>query len=509
MLLVEKKRELKIDFKQFELFLIHASRLLNCSIQIKTLEGNIMVSGHGNPGEVICNNQGAGSEKCRAEFFDLFRQIEKSKNTVEQNCYDNIKIIGIPLKCNMDLVAVLVACKKSDQDNGSSNAIAFLEDMADRISSEIQGNFEVDNIAQELSEKYEELNLIYDLGKNLGKISTSRKAAQFINNQLQETFSSNISVVSIHGKDLHEISYSDSAGLPANINEETLIEKIDKLIIDGFRSHDISLPYIVFNDTYDTPELSAILKGPVKILASPIKSKKDVTGYLCIISIDQDKIFLTGEAMLMASLAEQMSIAITNVELYENMKDLLLNVIKTLVFSIEAKDTYTKGHSERVNILSMMVAEAMELSPQEKDALNWASILHDIGKIGVPERVLTKPGKLTREEFALIREHPEKGFNILMPIDQLGESLSGVRHHHEKMDGSGYPSGLKGQEIPLLARIIAIADTYDAMTSTRSYRTARSYEEAQTEIKRVKGTQLDPKIVEIFISCLNNSPHLK
>lgn len=138
--------------------------------------------------------------------------------------------------------------------------------------------------------------------------------------------------------------------------------------------------------------------------------------------------------MLMASLAEQMSIAITNVELYENMKDLLLNVIKTLVFSIEAKDTYTKGHSERVNILSMMVAEAMELSPQEKDALNWASILHDIGKIGVPERVLTKPGKLTREEFALIREHPEKGFNILMPIDQLGESLSGVRHHHEKMD---------------------------------------------------------------------------
>ena len=186
------------------------------------------------------------------------------------------------------------------------------------------------------------------------------------------------------------------------------------------------------------------------------------------------------------------------------MKDLLLNVIKTLVFSIEAKDSYTRGHSERVNTLTMMIADTMEISPDEKDALNWASVLHDTGKIGVPEEILTKKGKLTQEEFSLIKEHPERGYRILRPIDQLKESLNGIRHHHERIDGAGYPMGLEGEEIPLHARIIAIADTYDAMTSCRSYRSGLSHENAIAEIIRVKGTQLDPEIVEIFINLVRN-----
>ncbi len=504
MLLVEQKQKVKIDFNRFDSLLTQSSRVLNVSMEIQTLEGKTMISANGNSGNVDCNMQGVDSEVYRAESFDLFRQIEKTRQTVVQECYANFEIIGIPLTCNHELVGILLACKRPDKGNSGNNVIEFLEEIADRISSDIQNSFEIDNIAQELSDKYEELNLIYDLGRNLGTISTARKAVQFTIKQLQETFSADIALVTIPGNNMHEISYGNPIYLPTDIDEKSIIDKVDKFIIEQFASHDTFRPYIVLDDVCKDIKLSQIFNTPLRMLAVPIKLKGAVTGSLCIFNFNQGKPFQTGDTHLLTSLAEQMSMAITNVELYQNMKDLLLNVIKALVFSIEAKDSYIRGHSERVNTLTMMIADALEISPDEKDALNWASVLHDIGKIGVPEEILTKKGKLTQEEFSLIKEHSEKGYKILMPIDQFKESLNGIRHHHERIDGAGYPLGLKGEEIPLQARIIAIADTYDAMTSCRSYRSELSHEDAMAEIIRVKGTQLDPEIVEIFINLLSN-----
>jgi putative nucleotidyltransferase with HDIG domain len=224
-----------------------------------------------------------------------------------------------------------------------------------------------------------------------------------------------------------------------------------------------------------------------------------------LINFESKKTFTAGDMRLLTSLAEQISMVITNSELYSNLKNFLFNVIKTLVHAIEAKDSYTRGHSERVNTLVITIAEAMDLSPVDQEALSRAAILHDIGKIGISEKILNKPGKLTQEEFLRIQEHPEKGYTILKPIEQLNESLSAIRHHHERYDGTGYPSGLKGEEIPLYARIIALADTYDAMTSARSYRPNISYEDAVAEIVSVQGTQLDPELVQIFLKCLNDS----
>jgi len=207
----------------------------------------------------------------------------------------------------------------------------------------------------------------------------------------------------------------------------------------------------------------------------------------------------------MATLAKQLSIVTTNGELYQNLKDFLLNVIKTLVSSIEAKDAYTRGHSERVRNLCLMMAEGLELEPGEKEVLSWSALLHDIGKLGVPEDILTKPGRLTEDEYTILKEHPERGFRILAPIEQLRDSLDGIRYHHERIDGTGYPFGLKGGEIPLHARIIAVADTYDAMTSRRAYRPQLSDELTIAEMKRVGGTQLDPDIVELFVRLMRGT----
>jgi HD-GYP domain-containing protein (c-di-GMP phosphodiesterase class II) len=146
----------------------------------------------------------------------------------------------------------------------------------------------------------------------------------------------------------------------------------------------------------------------------------------------------------------------------------------------------------------MLIGRRLELSEKESNDLKWASILHDIGKIGIPERILNKTDRLTDDEFEIIKGHPAKGGKILRPVAQLAGSLSAIIHHHERYDGGGYPNGLKGEDIPLAARIIAVADTFDAINSTRAYRPARKPEEAMAAIEAVAGSQLDPYIVKVF-----------
>jgi HD-GYP domain-containing protein (c-di-GMP phosphodiesterase class II) len=191
-------------------------------------------------------------------------------------------------------------------------------------------------------------------------------------------------------------------------------------------------------------------------------------------------------------------VLLDNVDLYHGLEEFVINMVKSLVFAIEAKDIYTKGHSERVNRFAMLIGERLQLNQNEQDILNWASILHDVGKIGVPESILNKPGRLNEEEFEVIKRHPKKGSDILRPLEQLKSCLPGILHHHERYDGKGYPQGLKGEEIPLCARIIAVADTFDAITSNRAYRPAKAAEKALAIIEDGVGTQLDPACVEAF-----------
>jgi putative nucleotidyltransferase with HDIG domain len=178
------------------------------------------------------------------------------------------------------------------------------------------------------------------------------------------------------------------------------------------------------------------------------------------------------------------------------MKKLNLQAVQSLALAVEAKDPYTKGHSERVAEVSEHLAAVMGLPPAQVERVRIAGILHDIGKIGVPEAVLLKKGKLEPVEMELIRKHPTDGQNILRPLNFLTDILPAVCHHHERYDGGGYPAGLAGDAIPLWARIIQVADTFDAMTSDRPYRKAMTREEAAREIVRCSGTQFDPAVAK-------------
>jgi putative two-component system response regulator len=186
-------------------------------------------------------------------------------------------------------------------------------------------------------------------------------------------------------------------------------------------------------------------------------------------------------------------------DLVDQQHSLYLSTVKSLASAIDAKDEYTRHHSARVTEFTLKIARSMGLSDKELEDLELASLLHDIGKIAVPEAILNKPGKLTEEEFAYIEEHPGRGQDILEPVIELREVGNVVRSHHEKYDGSGYPDGLKGKEIPLGARIMAISDAYDSITSERPYRNATSHRRAVKEIIKCTGSQFDPEVVEHFL----------
>ena len=188
-----------------------------------------------------------------------------------------------------------------------------------------------------------------------------------------------------------------------------------------------------------------------------------------------------------------------NTELSKDLNELFYKTIKAISSALDAKDPYTHGHSYRVTLYSMILAKKLNSSDQFMEEIETAGLLHDIGKIGIPQSILCKPGKLTEEEYEIMKTHPAQAEKIIMDVKQLHIISDWLRSHHERWDGNGYPEGLKGEEIPLSARIIALADTYDAMTSTRSYRAAMTHETAIEEIKRCAGTQFDPRLAQLFI----------
>jgi putative nucleotidyltransferase with HDIG domain len=201
-------------------------------------------------------------------------------------------------------------------------------------------------------------------------------------------------------------------------------------------------------------------------------------------------------------MAIKAGIAVDNARLYDDLRSLFYNTVETLIRTLQARDPYTSGHSTRVSRYCLLTAEKLGLSTKEKHQLYLASMLHDIGKIGVPDDLLLHPGKLSTEDMEKIREHPDLGASMIQMLGEMNPIVPLIRHHHEAYDGSGYPDGLEGEEIPLISRIVATADTYDAMTSDRPYRKRRTPEEAIEELKKAAGNKLDPVIVRAFLEAL-------
>lgn len=235
------------------------------------------------------------------------------------------------------------------------------------------------------------------------------------------------------------------------------------------------------------------------LAAVPIHRPEQVLGFIVGLNKAEGLHFTPADIKLLTSVAAQGSIFLENFRLYQDLHELLLGSLRALTSTIDAKDPYTSGHSDRVGLLSRFIAQRLAFSPDEVNTAYLAGLLHDIGKIGIREAVLCKPGRLSPDEFEQIRQHPRIGSTILSGIPQMNAIIPGVLSHHERFGGGGYPQNLSGRDIPLLGRIVMLADSLDAMISDRTYRKAMPLESALAEVRRFSGTQFDPDIAESLL----------
>jgi putative nucleotidyltransferase with HDIG domain len=229
----------------------------------------------------------------------------------------------------------------------------------------------------------------------------------------------------------------------------------------------------------------------------PLRTRERLLGWLAVMSFTEGKRFLEGQRKLLSIVASRAAAAIDNARLYEDLQATFQQTIQSLARTIDKMDRYTAGHSERVARYSAALARWLGLSEDKVEIVRQAALMHDIGKIGCVMN-LNKPGKLTQDEYEIFKRHPVYGREILDPIRFLEPVIPGVHLHHERWDGRGYPLGLQGNGIPLIARIISVADTYDAMTSDRAYRRALPHEVTVNEILRCSGNQFDPDVAGEF-----------
>jgi len=355
-------------------------------------------------------------------------------------------------------------------------------------------NQELVTLSTNLSSTYEELSLLYTIS---GSMKVTQQPDEFLRGVCREVrevmnVSAAAAVVYAHPpaaqEDLVVVDGDADLG-PVEIKQLAL----GKLAPQIAQQHGT----IVANQFVwrSSPELGRRVRN---LTAAPLVGEEPL-GMLLAINKNAGE-FDSADLKLIGSIANQSAVFMANSMLYADLEDLLMGVLHALTASIDAKDPYTCGHSNRVAIISRRLAEECGLAPEKVQQIYLTGLLHDIGKIGVPESTLRKPGRLTDEEYESIKKHPGIGAKILGGIRQLDDAIPGILSHHERLDGKGYPQGLRGDQVPQDARIIGLADCFDAMTSDRIYRKAMPLETVLEEIRTCAGTQFDAEIARKFLS---------
>ncbi|MBL9120652.1 MAG: HD domain-containing protein [Phycisphaerae bacterium] len=355
------------------------------------------------------------------------------------------------------------------------------------------------SVGQQLAATYEELNLLYTM---IAGGAVSEEPSAFLAMTCDELVRTiGVAWVAVRVRSpLDRFVQPDGllvAGTPP-VDRSVLLDLSTRLLVaqgaEASRIYPQGHPTLTFLN----------VDGP--LVVCPIRRERSSNGILLVghsavdTSSDAQAHLGSADVKLAEAAAAHLGMHLENASLYRDLDSMFLGTLDAMVTAIDAKDPYTRGHSQRVALLSQALARSIGIDEAGLRVVHIAGLVHDIGKIGVAEAVLRKPGRLDDTEFAQIRQHPEIGWRILKDIPQFREMLDGVLSHHERWDGRGYPHGLRGEQIPLIARIIALADSFDAMGSNRTYRSGRPREQVLDEIRACAGKQFDPDLVGPFLA---------
>jgi response regulator RpfG family c-di-GMP phosphodiesterase len=426
----------------------------------------------------------------------LTRPLQPNENVAEA-----ARLLGMTPDVALDWAAKQVAWARP-----SLERVARMTLEHGRTLSEIaRSEEEIESVSQNLANTYEEISLIYRLTHNLRISRSDDELGRLALKWLAD-------VVPAQALALHMLPREqEDETLPAGsrressvmihgdspIDEQEFVETVDMLELCPTSQPVVLNESQVGQDDWPLGEIH-------QLVAVPLTEGDKLLGHLAAINHVDDLEFGTVEASLLNSVAAILSIHSSNIELYRQQRELLEGVIRALISSIDAKDPYTCGHSDRVARISVRLAQQMACENTLVEAIYLSGLLHDIGKIGIDDAVLRKPGKLTDEEYEHIKTHVSVGHKILRDLRKLDEVLPVVLHHHESWDGKGYPGRLGGEDIPFSARIVAVADAYDAMASNRPYRQGMPIEKIEAIFRSGAGQQWDPDIVDALLEALED-----
>ncbi len=388
-------------------------------------------------------------------------------------------------------VLTSTASRSAEELNALAQALAWnLADLR-RID---QDQFAVDDLAEQLGQSYENITMLYSIGQSMSSLEAPQHLAQGICDQLRMT----------QGYGWSAARFAKDAEDATGLNDACLIAGAIPCEANAFRAATGRL-LESFGDKgwrkllqVEQDELATLVKS--EVILDPIRHDGRVIGVVCAGGkTGPDPEATSGDTQLLDAIAGFLGAFHENAARFTEQKNMFIGSLEAVSAALDAKDRYTFGHSERVAMLGMRLAEVIGLDAEEVERIRISGLVHDVGKIGVPEAVLCKTGRLNDEEFEQIKKHPRIGYNILKGIPKMADVLDGVLYHHERWDGRGYPDKLAGEAIPLYGRILGVADTFDAMSSTRSYRAAMPREQVFEEINKCSGTQFDPSLTGPFL----------
>lgn len=378
------------------------------------------------------------------------------------------------------------------------------------------------NASRKLVHQNEENRLLYEQEQtSRAEISALYDLSRALANTLD--FDSILALVTHHAVETVHVTFSRLALLEGNefvIRAAYPIRVLDYNLKVGERDAlgssqlyqrilEQNTPTVIFADNHDLldSEREMLFLGMAKtVCLMPLCSGERALGLLMFGEErgEEREPFSPDKLRLVRTIGEQTASALYRVELFVQLEESFLKTVLALANAVEAKDTYTADHAQRLAIMSLAIGREMGMTEQDLESLRYGAILHDIGKIEIPDAILQKPSHLDPAEWVLMREHPAIGARILAPIPRLAGAAQIVRHHHERYDGKGYPDGLAGEAIPLGARIITMVDSYSAITDRRVYKEARTHAEAVSELRKHAGTQFDPHVMDVFLAIIND-----
>ena len=468
-------------------------------------------------GELVFLLDGGGFKSNRKELAGLGECVLKDDGADGDICQFNEpnEVLAGVIRAGSETVGVaLIDLGKSASKGNVEYFKEMLRLFAESFLAETKAEEQIEMVSGELAQTYEELVLLYKLGTNM-KVTESEAnflqmacdsltdivSVEGIAVLLEKVWEGEKRLVLTAGSGLIDIDEHLAAVLKQRVVEE--IKRGKEALLDS----EVDSPFKYDWGRQIKNIIAVPLWGKEKAgvaFSGRIEDGSSISGLMVAINRVDKQDFDSIDLKLFNSVANGCAVFVDNGRLFRDIKELFIGSLRALTNSIDAKDQYTRGHSERVAFVSRWIAERLaEEEPLEQEQIHriyLAGLLHDIGKMGIDDSVLRKGGKLTEQEMSDIRKHPSIGAGILNEIKQMRGIVPGVLCHHEQIDGKGYPDGLTGEKIPLLGKIVGLADSFDAMTSKRTYRNAMTIEEALAEIEKGLGTQFDEKIGRIFIN---------